>query len=57
MQNDHCDEPATPIARRAWKTPRVILSELTDTQKFANTLESPPTVFGGGGVLTNQGPS
>lgn len=57
MQNDYSDAPAIPIVRRAWRAPQVILSELTDTQKFSNTLESPPTLFGGGGVLTNQGPS
>ena len=56
MQNDHDDEPASPVSRRPWTTPRVILSELTDTQKFYNSLESPATLFGGGGILTNQGP-
>ena len=57
MQHDRHNELAAPTARRPWNTPRVILSELTETQKFPNTLESPSTAFGGGGVLTNQGPS
>lgn len=57
MLNDHYDEPASPMVRRPWNAPRVILSEIDDTQKFPNSLESPPTAFGGGGVLTNQGPS
>lgn len=58
--------PITPIAsdgaspangRKPWVAPGLIHSQVSDTAKFSNTLESPATAFGGGGILTNQGPS
>lgn len=54
--NDDQSQTRAP-EKRPWRTPRVILSEAADSGKFSNTLESPSTAFGGGGVLTNQGPS